>query len=308
MSRKLLASAGLVCVFLGIFLGYPLFWILGAPTIESGHLDLSFVLDVFSQRRYLRAFENSLYASAGAMAASVVVGVPIAVLVARTDMPCRNAIRGLAAASFITPSFLLGFAYIMLLGPNNGLLNQGLQYLFGFETGPIDIYSLGGFVFLATLECVPLVVITVSGRCRRWTEIWKTQRRILGASPLKVLAKITLPLVWPAISAGALLAFISTISLYGAPRFSACGRPDRNPIRAGSRGQAIGAGWLVALAHAYFIIRIFVYQRLLGRQTSFVTVTGKWAPAELMRLGKWRFVALACAFLHSHCAIFAMPS
>ena len=193
----------------------------------------------------------------------------------------------------------------MLLGPNNGLLNQGLQYLFGFETGPIDIYSLGGFVFLATLECVPLVVITVSGALQTMDGNLENAARILGASPLKVLANITLPLVWPAISAGALLAFISTISLYGAPAIlgvrvvpteirSVLGAADKQSVLAGL------SLWLMLIS----LFAFFVYQRLLGRQASFVTVTGKWAPAELMRLGKWRFVALAVCFFYIAIALF----
>src|SRR6266540_2119582 len=145
MSRDVRTGAIVCCVVLAVFLGYPLFWILGAPSVEAGQFDFKFIWEIFSQRRNLRALENSLYGSVGTMLVSVLVGVPIAVLVARTDMPWRNAIRALAAASFITPSFLLGFAYIMLLGPNNGLINQVLQALFGFETGPLDIYSIEGF-------------------------------------------------------------------------------------------------------------------------------------------------------------------
>jgi len=295
VSRHVLISAVSSCALLGLFLGYPLLWILGAPSLEAGHLDLNFLVEVFSQRRNLRALENSLYGSFGAMLLSVVIGVPIAVLVARTDMPYRNVIRGLAAASFITPSFLLGFAYIMLLGPNNGLINQVLQFAFDFQTGPLDIYTLEGFVFLAALECVPLVVITVAAALQSMDGNLENAARMIGAGPLTVLVRITLPLVFPAIAAGALLAFISTISLYGAPAILGV-RVVPTEIRAAigdSNQQAMLAGlslWLMLIS----LFAFYIYQRLLGRQARFVTVTGKWAPAETIRLGRWRYAAFAC--------------
>src|SRR5205823_5665105 len=58
--------------------------------------------------------------------------------------------------------------------------------------------------------------------------------------------------------------------------------------------------WLMLIS----LFAFFVYQRLLGRQASFVTVTGKWAPAELMRLGKWKYVALACCVAYIVIALF----
>src|SRR5258708_14886312 len=80
-------------------------------------------------------------------------------LAARTDLPLKRLLRVLILASFVTPPFLGAFAWVLLGGPNAGLVNQWYYALFGlkpFEAQPLlNIFSAGGMVFVMTLHTFP---------------------------------------------------------------------------------------------------------------------------------------------------------
>jgi iron(III) transport system permease protein len=285
-----------ICTVAVVLVVLPMAWLLVGPSIESGRVNVDFLTAVFGQRRLVRALENTVTASLWTAACSTVLGVVLAFLTVRTDLPLRRSVSVLVVGSFVTSSYLLAFAYVVLLGPNAGVINQFLVELLALDDAPFDIYSFGGYVFVATLEAVPIVFLTVSAALQTLDGSFENAGRILGAGRLRVALTITLPLVAPAIGAGGLLAFISTLSLYGAPAIlgvrvvpteiqALLGHPARFDLAAGM------SLYLVVLALAGLV----AYQRLLARAGRFVVVTGKWGAAEPIRLGWLRWVALgAC--------------
>lgn len=282
-----------ICGFAILLVALPMFWLLIGPSIESGRLNVDFLATIFGQRRLVRALENTVMASLWTAGCSTALGVALAFLTVRTDLPLRRTVSVLVVGSFITSSYLLAFAYVVLLGPNAGVVNRFLVDLLALESAPFDIYSFEGYVFVATLEAVPIVFLTVTAALQSLDGSLENAARILGAGRLRVARTITLPLVAPAIGAGGLLAFISTLSLYGAPAIlnvrvvpteiqALLGHPARFDLAAGV------SLYLVGLA----LVGLFAYQRLLARAGRFVIVTGKWGAAERMRLGWLRWVAL----------------
>lgn len=307
--RRLSLDAGtLLAALTGVVVvaavAYPLLWLLGGPSIEKGQLDFDYLVRVLTERRYARALVNSLITGGATMVMSLLVGVPLAFLIARTDIPLAGLIRSLTVASFITPSFLLAFAYVLLLGPNAGLLNQLLVAVLSLAEAPFDIYTMGGLVFVATLEGVPLVFMATMATLETMDGNLENAARIIGAPGWRVAATITLPIIRPAVGAGALLAFISTLSLYGAPAILGI-RVVPTEIRAllGDPPQFdLAAGlslYLVVLSLAGFA----AYRRLLRGQGAYVTVTGRWAPAERFALGWWKAGALAFCLLYLALAV-----
>ena len=294
-----LASAAVILI-----VGYPLFWLFGGPSVEAGRWQFGYLLTVLAERRYARVLLNSLVAGVGTMVLSVLIGVPLAYFVARTDLPLAGLVRNLTVASFITPSFLLAFAYVMLLGPNAGLINRVLVALFGLEEAPFDIYTMGGLIFVATLEGVPLVFLAALAALGSMDGNLENSARILGAGGRRVALTITLPLIRPAIWAGALLAFISTLSLYGAPAILGV-RVVPTEIRGllGYPPQFDLAAGLAVYLMALSLVGLFAYRRLLRGQRSYATLTGKWAPAEQVPLGPWKALALGFCLLYLLLAI-----
>jgi iron(III) transport system permease protein len=213
-------------------------------------------------------------------------------------MPLRQILSILIVGSFVTSSYMLAFSYIVLLGPNAGVMNHFLMSLFRLENPPFNIYGFGGFVFVATLEGTPLVYSTVISAFKTVDGNLEYSARILGASTLRIILTITLPLVVPAIGAGALIVFISTLSLYGAPAILGV-RVVPTEIQAllGDIRFDLAAGVSLYLA-ALALVGLVFYQRLLRRSERFVTVSGKGVPLETIRLGPWRWPVcmLACTY------------
>jgi iron(III) transport system permease protein len=282
----------------------PMVWLFLGPSIERGEVNFEFLAAALSQRRLVRALTNTIEASLATSLCATIVGAVLALLVTRTDMPFRRIVSTFTVGSFITSSYLLAFAYVLLLGPNAGVLNQALISIFRLEEAPFDIFSFGGYVFVATLEAVPLVFLTCVAALSSLDGSLENSARILGASSMRIVVTITIPLIAPAIGAGALLAFISTLSLYGAPAIlgirvvpteiqALLGFPARFDLAAGV------SVYLMALA----LVGLGLYQQLLSRSGRFVTMTGKWGPAEPFRLGKFRWPVFATAVAYLVLAI-----
>jgi len=291
------AIAVATCLVSAALVVLPIAWLFAGPSIESGRLNLDFLTAVFGQRRLIRALTNTLEASLATSLYATIVGVTLAFLVVRTDMPFRRTISLLTVGSFVTSSYLQAFAYVLLLGPNAGVLNLALMRLFGLEEAPFDIFSFSGYVFVATLEAVPLVFMTTASALRTLDGSLENAARILGGRPWKIVFTITLPLVAPAIGAGALLAFISTLSLYGAPAIlgirvvpteiqGLLGFPARFDLAAGVSLYLMGPA----------LIGLLLYQKLMSRSGRYVTVTGRWGPAEPFRFGWLRWPACLVGF------------
>jgi len=295
----------MACGFALLLVVLPMGWLFIGPSIESGRLDVDFLAEVFGQRRLVGALLNTIEASLATSLLATVIGVALALLVARTDLPLRRIFSTLIMGSFVTSSYLVAFAYIVLLGPNAGVINQALMRLFGLDEALFDIYSFEGYVFVATLEATSLVFMTVVAALRTLDGSLENSARILGAKAFRVIGTITLPLTAPAIGAGALVAFISTLSLYGAPAIlgvrvvpteiqALLGYPARFDLAAGV------SLYLMVLA----LGGLLLYQRLLNRPGRFVTLTGKGTPTETLPLGRWRWPAFAFAWTYILLSLF----
>ena len=142
-------------------------------------------------------------------------------LVSRTDLPGKRLLRALILASFVTPPFLGAFAWVLLGGPNAGLINQWYYALFGlkpFEATPlINIFSAGGMVFVMALYTFPYVFTFVANSLDVIPSELEEASAILGAPAWRTALDITLPLVVPALLAGFLIAFLQSMTLFGTP-------------------------------------------------------------------------------------------
>ena len=136
-------------------------------------------------------------------------------------LPGKRLLRALILASFVTPPFLGAFAWVLLGGPNAGLINQWYYALFGlkpFEATPlINIFSAGGMVFVMALYTFPYVFTFVANSLDVIPGELEEASAILGAPAWRTALDITLPLVVPALLAGFLIAFLQSMTLFGTP-------------------------------------------------------------------------------------------
>jgi iron(III) transport system permease protein len=293
---------GVAALLLLLIVGYPLLWLLLGALGLPQERTLAHIANVFTQSRNITPVKNTLILALGTGIGSVVLGVPLAWAVARTDMPVGRFIHAMVALSFIAPPYLTTLAYIILLGPNAGHINRLLKWLFHLNHGPINIFSMGGVIFVISLHVMAFPYLLTHSALQTLDAPLEESAQILGASRWTITRRVTLPLVAPAITGGALLAAVESLALFGPQAF--LGSPAQLvflPTRIyGVLGsyppRFTDASALSLLLVLLTVIGLTVQRRFLDRR-SFVTVSGRGVRTRRARLGSGRWALLAFCLL-----------
>lgn len=273
----------------------PLGWILVASFRGEEGWSVSGYVQVFTEKAFLRAIWNTLIISLWVGVIAVLVGSLLGWLVTRTDLPLKRTIRALVMASFVTPPFLGAFAWTLLAGPNAGLLNKIYRSLTGSEEALFNIFSMEGLIFVMALYSFPYVFSMIANVCELISSDLEDAANILGASMWRVALTVTLPLAAPALLGGFILAFLHSLSLFGAPAI--LGLPAsvhtittqiwalfQYPPR-----LDLAAAFSVPLLLATMLL-IALQKKILGRR-GYSTVGGKGGERRLLHLGIFRIPA-----------------
>ena len=142
---------------------------------------------------------------------TTLVGVGLATLLASPRMPARNLIDAIVCAPLVLPPTVLGYYLVVLLGVDSSL-GRAWHWL----TGGTIVFSFSGAVIAATLGSLPLVVRAARPAIEAIDPNLRDAARTLGASRMRVLFTITLPLAAPGIIGGAMLGFARALGDFGA--------------------------------------------------------------------------------------------
>ena len=147
-SNLLLVGVGIVVVFLAL---YPVGWLLtgsfsSEPPLQGGTFTVANYVKAFTNPFVKITLWNTLVFAFGQTVVSVAIGAGLGWILARTNTPGRRTFELLALIVFLIPGILAVLAYTMLFSPSKGLINQLLQWVFGFETGPFNIYTMWGMI------------------------------------------------------------------------------------------------------------------------------------------------------------------
>lgn len=170
----------------------------------------------------LGAATNSLVSAVVSGALAVLIGAALALLLERTDIRLRGALRLLALSPMLMPPFVGAIAWLSLLGPSSAL-NIFWARHFG---GPLwNLYGGDGVVFLLTLHSAPIAMLIVTAALRRIPADLEQAARIAGSSAPRALLEITAPLLRPAMLSSFTLIAVSNLADFGIP--SIVGLPER---------------------------------------------------------------------------------
>ena len=186
------------------FLAVPLLGLLGRTPWGSIGAELA-------SPRVLEALRLSLVCSAGAVAVSVVLGVPLAILLARVEFPGRNLVRALTTLPMVLPPVVGGVALLLAFG-RRGLIGQWLDEVFGI-TLP---FTTAGAILAEAFVAMPFLVITVEAGLRAMDRRYEDAAATLGAGRWTTLRRVTLPLVAPSLGAGIALCWARALGEFGA--------------------------------------------------------------------------------------------
>jgi iron(III) transport system permease protein len=296
----LVAFAAILCVLVVL----PLSWIAYySVTDRSGAFTLDNFRRLATDPVFVDPLITTLIVAISASFLCCVVAAPMGWLVACSDLPLRQTIRALVTASFVTPPFLGAIAWELLAAPNSGLLNQLFRVLSGApaEEHLLNIYSLPGLIFVLSCYTFPYVFVLVANALERIPGDLEDASAILGGSTWHTARRVTLPLALPALIAGALIAFLQAMTLFGSPAILALPAGFHTmTTKIWSLFQYPPKPELAAAASLPLLLLTIVLLRaehlILGRR-GYSVLGGRPGDTRLVRLGAGKWPALALCFL-----------
>lgn len=228
---------------------------------------------------------NTVVLAALVAAGCLAIGVPLAWLTTRTDLPARRLWTVVLALPLVVPSYVAGFAYVAALGPG------GLAEPLGLSGR--GIYGLPGAVLVLVLVSYPYVLLTVRGVLLGMDPALEDASRSLGHSRLATFRRVTFPLLRPAVGSGVLLASLYTLSDFGVVsllRYDSFTRAIYTSYRAGF--DRTGAVVLALVLVLFTAVLLLVEARLRGRASQHRIGSGAGRVAPPVPLGRWKAPAL----------------
>jgi iron(III) transport system permease protein len=289
----------------------PLSWLVYyAFTDKAGAFTIANFQRLVSDAAYLDPLLTTFALATLSALICCAVAAPMGWLVARTDMPLRRTIRILVTASFVTPPFLGAIAWELLAAPNSGLLNQLYREVTGAapDSHLLNIYTFSGLVFVISCYTFPYVFVLVANALDRTPGDLEDASSILGGKTWDTARRITIPLAMPAVLAGALVAFLQAMTLFGSPAILAMPAGFHTmTTKIWSLFQFPPKPELAAAASLPLLVLTVILLRaeymVLGRR-SYSVVGGKNSEPRIVRLGNWRWVMLAAAMAVLACPVF----
>lgn len=256
---------------------------------------LADLLRVLQNENTVKAAQNTFLVSTTVSIFCLLLGLPLAWLLTRTDLPFKNQLRSLFCLPYAIPPFVGAIGWIILANPTSGVLNQWI----GLN---LNVYSFWGLVFVETSFLFTFVLLTALTVLDRMDSSLEEAARLSGAHGFRVFIDIGLPVLKPAMISGFILSFLSTAASFGVPAL--IGGPARiylftTQIYTYQRmGTSNGIQMSIAVSVLLGLITLgllFLSQRFFGQNKNF-TVGGKTARPSLVPLLKWKWPITFCLF------------
>ena len=308
-------SAAMV-LLLAVLVLLPLFWLaLTSVQDDAKIFTLAHYRQLFVDPAFVRPLWTTLWTSAAVGLGCIIAAAPMAWLVSRTDLPGKRWWRILILASFVTPPFIGAFAWVLLGGPNAGLVNQAYYALFGlkpFESASlINVFSAWGMVFVMALYTFPYVFTFAANALDAIPSDLEEASAILGAPAWRTALHVTLPLALPALLGGFIVAFLQSMTLFGTPAILALpAGVDTMTTKIWSLFQfppQLGLAAAASLPLLVITIALLRAQAAIMGRRGYSVIGGKSGSAgKPIRLGGWKVPAVALFVVVLGCSI-ALP-
>jgi iron(III) transport system permease protein len=271
--------------------------------LQLTHLSLQNYLEAYSNPKTYTMLLNSLAFAAGSTLLALLIGGILAFVAERTDFRYRNYIYGIVIIPLITPGIVKGAAWVYLLSPRIGLINQAAEHI-GLGASLFNGYSVTGMIWAEAISFAPLAFFLIAATLRNMDSALEEAAMACGAGPMKAFSSITLPLMAPGLAGAALLLFINGMEAFEIPLLMGLSKGiflfSTNiyyalhvafPPRYG-----LGFAFSVTLT-VITLLALYLYQKELAHSERYAVVSGKGYRPALFNLGRWRsLVYLFLAF------------
>lgn len=279
----------------------------GSLPFTTSALTLGNYQEAFSNPIVLRLLTNTLTYAGLSLLVAMVIGLGLAWLTERTNLPFKVFVRATIFFLFAMPGLLIAFGWILLLGPNNGMINLLLRDVLG-DGWQLNIYTLSGMVFVTAMNVAPVVWLLISAVLRMVPAELEDAARASGASPSEVLKSVTLPVLLPGLLSAMIYVFMLLLQTFDVPL--SIGLNARVPVLAthiyllavpelsAPRYGLASTFGVVLLLLAFLMMRFYLRATRVAER--YQVISGKGYARRLHQLGvaRWpSFVAVLGLFL-----------
>ncbi|MGB6103858.1 MAG: iron ABC transporter permease [Pusillimonas sp.] len=264
-------------------------------------------LTVYGDPEFWKMVWTTVKFAIGSMLGAMTLGVALAWVVERTDLPGKQTLRICLTLPMAIPPFLLAIGWILLLSPRIGFINTLIQDITGVDDFSINIYSLGGMIFVQALSLVPSTFLILCPAFRNMDPSLEEAAMTSGASRYRLFSRIFLPLLAPSLLAAGIFMLMVGFLVFDVP--GTLGMPvnifvlsSRIVYLATDTAGGMSAYHIISTIAVFFLLILLLqaslYHRLTRNASRFVTVTGKNFRPRLFKLGRWKMPIMFLVFVY----------
>jgi iron(III) transport system permease protein len=265
----------------------------GLPLSAGSRWTTENIQTVFGSSETYHVLITTLLFALGSLIVAFIVALSFSWLIERTNIPCRNLLFVLVVAPSGMPLLITSISWSLLLNPTNGVINQFLHAVLGIK---FSAYSLPGMILVQAFGMVPLTFLLITGSLRSMNGVLEDAADASGANRWRIVRKITLPLLTPALLGALIYEFVNSVENVDVPlvlglpghitvlsttifnnTHPATGLPDY--------GLSSTYGLLLLILALGPLI---VYDRAIGSGGKYATITGRVRRPTRIDLGRWR--------------------
>jgi iron(III) transport system permease protein len=280
-------------------------------TGKGNALTLNNFIGVFSDPQTYQVMVNSLEFAAVALVVAFGFGLPIAWLVESSDLKGKNVVLVLVLITLLIPGFASAAGWLFLLHPRIGLANIAIMHVFGLDSPPFNILTLGGMGWVEGLSRVPLAFLMTSMAFRAMDRSLQEAALTAGAPQHAILRRIILPILRPALLSAGIYILMITFSSFDVPAIIGWGNrifTFSTYIYLLTNPQDVFPGYGPPAALSTVIIGLALlliwWTRSIMRQGHrYAVITGKAYVPHFTRLGRHQITAWALIFVFVTCSL-----
>lgn len=269
----------------------------------GGELTLEWLAEIVNSRRSREALVNTSIYTAGSSILAMVLGVGLAFLSTRTDMPGRRLVAALGLLPMLVPPFILVVGWVALADPSAGLINIAASAISRSRTTAVNVNTMLGLIWITGLFLMPYVYLLVAAGFENSDSAVEEAARVSGAGRFRLLCTVILPLQRPALLAAFLLVLIMSAGDFIIPATVGLkARIYMLPSLIWQNSSSFPARPGVAAAQSMPLVLlgifcIYLQRHALSRGARYVMVGGKGSALTTFSLGKLRYPVAALALL-----------
>ncbi len=245
----------------------------------------------FTLEKYIQAYTDPAFAEVivntvifvlGSSLVATTLALFLSYLNNRTDIPFKFLFKIISLIPMMIPHILFSVSWVLLLNPSNGMINLFLKQVLSLDAAPLNIYSLWGMILVEGLLDLPIAYLIIAPAMASFDVALEESSKVSGASNLRTLLRVTLPVLRPAILAAFILGVIRSLASFAVP--SVIGMPGRITVLAThiynsiAKGFAADFGKAAAVGMSVLVTAItliFVYRYLTAESEKFVTISSR---------------------------------